>query len=106
MQALLSTDIHIFADEVQSFGSLNTSIFLSTFYEVTFSRDGINNTPNLYYWSIEHLHKTNKIKYQHQFLVNIWCGSINQPKYPTYPIFYYGSASNRPDLSVTEITES
>jgi hypothetical protein len=45
--------------------------------EVTFTRDGINNTRNYHRWSQENPQGKEEKKYQRLFCITVWCGMIN-----------------------------
>jgi len=44
--------------------------------EVSFTRDGINNSRNSHTWSHNNPHETSVTKFQKRFSVNVWCGLL------------------------------
>ena len=44
--------------------------------EVSFTRDGINNSRNLHTWSHDNPYETSVNKFQRRFSVNVWCGVL------------------------------
>jgi len=44
--------------------------------EVSFTRDGINNSRNVHKWSHEIPHETRVTNFRRRFSVNVWCGVL------------------------------
>ena len=44
--------------------------------EVSFTRDGVNNSWNVHTWSLDNPHETSVTNFQQRFSLNVWCGVL------------------------------